>query len=97
MALEAKEKYLSELADFEKEKGEALKEIESELEASTKKLEDCEEKNDEAGIEAAKAELEEVKKKKKEKEAECFNEESVDLPTTKREFVLCADTMGQDR
>jgi len=77
LALEARQKFLDELADFEKEKAESLKDIENELEAAAKKLEDCEEKNDEAATEAAKAELEEAKKKKKEKTAECFNEEAV--------------------
>lgn len=96
-ALEGRQKYLAELQEFNNAKDAAVKEIVTEKEGIELKLTDANDKGDEAAAEPLKTELAECEGRLKEKESEKFDDEKTELAPEKREFVVCGDTLGQDR
>ena len=96
-ALEERKKYLHQKDEFDKEKATHLEEIEKELEEAKIKLHAHQEKNETELVAQVEEEIKEIELRKADKEKTEMEYVEPEMETKKKEFVVCADTLGQDR
>ena len=96
-SLDETKKHTEQKEDFQKEKTTQLEELKNEIAEAKKRQDAFKDKQDEAQAEAVAEEIKELETKVADKEAETLEYTSPETIFETREFVVCGDTLGQDK